>query len=203
LILTVSAADSFSANVVDRSPVDLVIGPEGRWLVTANQTSHTASLVRTSDGAVLGEVPVGRRPTVMALCPDGRRVLISGSESGTVTILEVEAERLVKLASIFVGFRPHGIAVAGDGRTAYVALAAADEVAVLDLESHAERGRIQVGRWPRYLALSPDGTRLAVGTSGDRGMSVVDTASRTLLYIERFVGLNIGHVQISSDGQFA
>ena len=33
--------------------------------------------------------------------------------------------------------------------------------------------RITVGRWPRYLALSPDGKRLAVGCNGDGGVAVV------------------------------
>lgn len=65
---------------------------------------------------------------------------------------------------------------------------------VIDLQNRSVIDRIEVGRWPRYLAVSPDGLRLAVGTSGDRGVSVVDTDKRKLLYIEKFVGLNIGHM---------
>ena len=38
----------FRAPMSDRSPVDLVLSPDGEWLITANQTSHTLSLVRTS-----------------------------------------------------------------------------------------------------------------------------------------------------------
>ncbi len=62
--------------------------------------------------------------------------------------------------------------------------------------------RIAVGRWPRYLALSPDGSRLAVGVSGDRGVAVVDTQTREQRYVERFSGLNIGQLQVSSDGRY-
>ena len=61
--------------------------------------------------------------------------------------------------------------------------------------------RIAVGRWPRHLALSPDGSRLAVGTSGDRGVTVVDTKERKELYREQFMGLNIGHLAASKDGK--
>jgi YVTN family beta-propeller protein len=189
---------------VDRSPVDLVLAPDDTWLVTVNQTSNTASLVRTSDGQVLDEVPVGQRPAAVALCPDGRRVLISGMNSGEVTMLEVAGERLRPIATIHVGFLPVGIAVTADGRTAYVALSAVEQVAVLDLEQQTVTAHIEVGRWPRYLALSPDGSRLAVGVSGDRGVAVVDTATRTLLYqVNKFKGLNVGHMQISSDGLYA
>ncbi len=188
---------------VDRSPVDLVIAPDDSWLVTVNQTSHTASLVRTSDGQVLDEVPVGERPAAAALCPDGQRVLVSGMYSGDVTLLEVAGERLHKVATIHVGFLPVGIAVSADGKSAYVAQSATEQVAVVDLQKQSVVAHIDVGRWPRYLALSPDGSRLAVGVSGDRGVAVVDTATKTLLYqVNKFKGLNVGHMQISSDNLY-
>jgi cytochrome c peroxidase len=63
--------------------------------------------------------------------------------------------------------------------------------------------RVAVGRWPHYLALSPDGTRLAVGVSGDGGVSVVDTAARKLLHQEEFSGLNLGQMHASADGPYA
>ena len=43
---------------------------------------------------------------------------------------------------------------------------------------------------------------LAVGTSGSKGVTVVDPATGEALYQERFVGLNLGHMQISADGQY-
>lgn len=184
----------------DRSPVDLVLAPDGSWLATANQTSDSVSLVRTSDGEILDEVTVGRRPTGIALCPDGRRLLVTASHAGLLTLLDVDGGRLTATAAIHVGYEPYGIAVAPDGSVAYVALAAASQVAVVDLNELRVTAHIDVGRWPRYLAVSPDGSRLAVGTSGDRGVSVVDTREQKLLYMEQFLGLNIGHIQISKDG---
>jgi YVTN family beta-propeller protein len=50
------------------------------------------------------------------------------------------------------------------------------------------------------VALSPDGSRLAVATSGDRGLTVVDTKEHKATYQEQFVGLNIGHLATSKDG---
>ena len=71
-VLCVAVASSASAednklSAVDRSPVDLVVADDGSWLATANQSSDSVSLVRVSDGRVLDEVKVGRRPESIAL----------------------------------------------------------------------------------------------------------------------------------------
>ena len=83
-----------------------------------------------------------------------------------------------------------------------MALSTASTIAVVDIEKLAVLDRITVGRWPRYVDLSPDGTRLAVGCSGDRGVSVVDTVARKQLYLEDFSGLNLGQMQVSADGTY-
>jgi DNA-binding beta-propeller fold protein YncE len=151
---------------------------------------------------VLDEVGVGRHPIGIAILPDGKTLLVSGHYSGDVTILEVADGKLKKAGQIEVGFQPHGIAVTPGGKTAYVACTANAQVAVVDLQSNKVNDRIDVGRWPRHVAISPDGSRLAVGTSGDRGVTIIDTQARKALYQEQFVGLNIGHMQVSRDGQY-
>jgi YVTN family beta-propeller protein len=193
----------WDAKTGHRSPVDVVLTPDGQWLLTANQTSDTVSLVRAGDGTVASEVACGKHPSAIALSPDGRRVLVSGTYSGELNVLAIEDGRLQAAGSVRLGFEPRGIAVSPDGRVAYVALTAANEVAVVDLESLKCVANIAVGRWPRYLAITPDGTRLAIGESGDGGISVVDTQARQKLYDSKFVGLNIGHVQTSADGRYA
>ena len=48
----VSADTATESARVDRSPVDLAIARHGKWLVTANETSNSVSLVNTRDGKV-------------------------------------------------------------------------------------------------------------------------------------------------------
>jgi DNA-binding beta-propeller fold protein YncE len=184
---------------IDRSPVHVVLAPDESWLATANQTSDSVSLVRVSDGKVLDEVSVGRRPTGLARTPDGRRLLVTSKYSGELSIIEIVDGGLKVVNRLSLGFEPHGVAVAPQGKTAYVSLTAVDKVAEVDLETLKVVAEIPVGRWPRYLAVSPDGKRLAVGTPGDRGLSVVDTAERKMLYQEEFHGINVGHMQVAKD----
>ena len=57
------------------APVDLVLTPDERYLLSANQTAHSVSLVRIADGTVLTEAPCGERPAALALTPDGKRLV--------------------------------------------------------------------------------------------------------------------------------
>ncbi len=186
----------------DRSPVDLVLTTDGKRLLIANQTAHTVALINAESGAVLAEVPCGKRPSGLALTPDEKQVLVTGTFSGDLTFLSLDGDQLRRSATLHLGAEPRGVAVAPDGRLAYVALTAAGAVAVVDVAKREVVERIDVGRWPRYLALSPDGSRLAVGVSGDGGVAVVDTAARKLLYLEDFLGLNLGQMHASADGKY-
>lgn len=187
----------------DRSPVDLLVTSNERCLLTANQSGNTVSLVRLDTGKVVTEVPCGERPSALALTPDGRTLLVSGTYGGDVWFYRLDGEKLSPLGAVQLRFEPRGIAVSPDGKLAYVALTSAGAVAVLDVEQRQELARIPVGHWPRYLALSPDGKRLAVGVAGVGGVAVVDTASRKLLFTEEFAGLNFGQMQASKDGRYA
>lgn len=197
---TTRAEAPASPVVEDRSPVDLVLTGDDRYLLTANQTSDTVSLVETATGKVVAEAACGKRPTALALTPDGKRMLVSAT-SGTLTLLTLDGAKLTPAGSIQVGFEPRGVAVAPDGKTAYVAQAVGGTVAVIDLDKKEVRERISVGKWPRHLALTPDGTRLAVGINGAGGVAVVDTAAAKLLYVEDFLGLNLGQMHVAADGK--
>ena len=92
---------------------------------------------------------------------------------------------------------PFGVAIAPDKSKAYLTASGSDEVAVLDLArlvaaahgpNHADLANdlsvsaryvlayIPVGRNPRGIALSPDGTTLYVANRLDDNVSIIDTA---------------------------
>lgn len=187
---------------LDRSPVDLAFTPDERFLVTANQSANTISLIDVADGTVVVELPCGERPAGIAVAPDGRRVVVTSNYGGKLIVFSRDGRTLSQLGAVSLDFEPRGIAISPDGQLAYVALTSGSAVAVIDLATVNEVARIDVGRWPRFLALSPDGTRLAVGVNGDKGVVVVDTVARKRLYLEDFSGLNLGQMQTSADGQY-
>jgi len=195
---------SLSGATVDRSPVDLDLSPDGSWIVTANATSDSVSLISTDDLRVVDEVVCGRRPADVAFSPDGRMVLVTSSWSGEVHLLRLEDARLQHEHAIDVGGEPWGLAITPDGGRAFVGLVATGQVAEIDLQNRSVVRRIDVGQWPRYLALSPDGTRLAVGCAGDGRIVIVDAVSGEALHSKVLAyGVNVGHITPSADGEYA
>ena len=118
----------------DRSPVDLILSPDGSWMATVNQTSSSVSLVDSPAGKVLAETACGKRPCGHRLSPGQFQLLVTGTYSGDLTFLAVgSAGSLKKTGRLQLGFEPRGVVVSGDGKLAYVALTTAHAVAVIDV----------------------------------------------------------------------
>ncbi len=119
-------------------------------------------------------------------------------------MLDVVSGRLKILGKIAVGFEPCGIAVAHRGTSAYIGLTAAGQVAEVDWKSFKVQRRLEAGHWPRYLTLSPDGKRLAVGCAGESKVVTLDTSTGKILHENVLTGgINFGHMQSSADGKLA
>ena len=194
------AASAASAEV-DRSPVDLVFSGDERWLVTANQTSGTVSLVAVAERQVIDELPVGDRPTSIVLVPGQKQVAVTCGDSSELVIVDFSDGELSVSRRVDVGGAPYGVAVSSDGLTAYVSLELDDVVAVVDLANGRVRERIAVGRWPRTMLLSNDGGRLVVAQNGGQTLAVIDTATQAVVFNEPVEGINFGQFVASSDGQ--
>lgn len=186
----------------DRSPVDLLLTGDERWLLTVNQTANSISVIDVEKGTINSETKCGQRPSALVLTPDEKKLLVTETYAGELSLYSFEKPQLKKIGVVHLGFEPRGLAISPDGKLAYVALTTAHAIAVVDIAGMKEVARIEAGRWPRYLALSPDGTRLAVGINGDGGVAVVDTVERKLLYQELFSGINLGQMHASKDGKY-
>lgn len=200
-LLTAAAALGMPDAQPHRSPVDLAwVGP-GR-LLTANQTAGSISLINIERRAVIDEVACGAHPTAVCAAVHGKQALAVASYAGDLVLLKVEPQRLIVEGRVHLGGEPYGLAWDEKGGFAYVALASEGAVAVVDLKTRKPVDRIAVGPWPRFLTLSPDGRRLAVGCNGDQQVWVIDTAKRAALFHASTGGINLGQMQISADGQY-
>jgi YVTN family beta-propeller protein len=132
LLLGLAPAGASPEAEGDRSPADVALSPDGRWAVTANRTSDSASLVDLEGGKVVAEVAVGRRPFAVAVSPDGRRAAVTNWLSDDVAILKLEPPALVVEGTVPVGDEPRGVAWTPDGSRVVVVISGEDALASVD-----------------------------------------------------------------------
>ena len=203
--LTAQPQTSSKAKVtdLDRSPYDLAVAPDERFLVTANQISNTLSLIRTSDYHLVDEVPCENQPTDIEFI-DNTRILFTTKATGQIHQFEIDEDKLIVRNQVKVGGEPHGLAINREAGLAYIGLVATGEIAEVDLNRNRLTRKIPVGRWPKYLTLNPEGDRIAVGLGGESKIAIVDVESGETLYTEPLAnGTNLGQMRTSQDGQYA
>ena len=105
---------------LDRSPVDLALSPDGRWLVTANQIANTVSLIDTRSSQLVGETGCGEYPIDLAFTPDGQQLVVTSQWAGKLQVFEIRDDALVLTGEVQIGFDPAGLAITSDGKRVYV-----------------------------------------------------------------------------------
>jgi DNA-binding beta-propeller fold protein YncE len=162
------------------------------------------------DLRAVAEVRVDPNPGEIALSEDGRRLVVSHYdlkglltpdlplESRRSTLTLVDPAAMLPFGTpepvkLLVCVAPHGLALSRpDATTAFVACYGEDAVAKVDLgDTHVPVERVPVGPHPgsgagtpNYgpygLALSPDDSRLAIGTSEAKDVRFLDVKSNTM-----------------------
>src|SRR2546429_402172 len=81
-------------------------GAELRVFVT-NEKSDDVTVIDAATRAVVGTIPVGKRPRGVAVSPDGRRVYVTNSNSDSLSV--IDAKTLEVLSTVPAGLRPEGV----------------------------------------------------------------------------------------------
>jgi autotransporter-associated beta strand protein/YVTN family beta-propeller protein len=168
--------------------------------------SDVSVINTTSNNTVIGSpIPVGDFPTGVAITPDGRFAYITNENPvGTVSVINA-ADKTVFPGSIPVGPFPIGVAVTPNAQFAYVANAN-DTVSVIDVATNAAATvtvPVGTGTVPFGVAVTPDGRFAYVTDSGTNTVSVIATATNTVVGSQIPVGNFPEGVAITPDGKFA
>jgi YVTN family beta-propeller protein len=158
-------------------PYAIAESPNGKSLAISSdgQSTQSIMIVDAATGAIQQTVPY-RSPEALfiglAYAPDGSKLYASGGGSNKIRVFDVAA----------------------DGRVT--------EGAPIALPVGVTRPFGDKGPFPAGLAISQDGSRLYVANNIDNTMSIVDTATRTILSSTP-VGSNPYTVALSKDGTTA
>ena len=131
----ISVVDLATREVVDRIPIvpgsppapagaavhepyQGEIAPDGLLYVTC-RTSAQVRVVDLAQRRVIDSIPVGNRPLIGALSPDGTSFWVPNQGSNTVSIIAIASRSVVATIS-GLNDQPHAVAFSPDGTTAFV-----------------------------------------------------------------------------------
>lgn len=179
--------------LVGDTPGSIVFTSDGKYALvnTCGYNDHTLSVIDWQTGKVVDSQKVPR--SSFGLATVGDKVYSSGGasegkgENPDIQTWTLKNGRLTAFGRIIldaVAAKDHFVTSLVLGKSGlYVANAQTDEILLLD-DQAAVKTRTKVGYRPRMMALSPDGTTLAVSEWGDHGVVLLD--SQTLATKERF-----------------
>ena len=168
-------------------PLRLVVSPDGKLLLAAcgGYNNTGLAVLSLADKRVTKFFPLPEVFNGLAFSKDGRRVFVSGGDSGVLHVFDYQGGQLSPGKPVRAGAEPAasflaGIAVHPQTGKLYVCNEGNHEVWTVDPESLAPRG----GRSPWGCTRTPalfgaDQRHLYVSNWGSRSVSVIDTQPAT------------------------
>jgi YVTN family beta-propeller protein len=168
LIVTLALGMLPSAEAATRfagptSSQPLSLTADGAFLAVANPDNNTVSLfdLRADRNRKIAEIPVQTEPNGVAFLPDGKKLFVANTVSGTVSVIPLNIPNGVigkPTKHIVVGTEPYGLVMTPNGTKLYVSNTRSNNVSVIDTLSATVTKTIQnVGFEPRGLAITNDG----------------------------------------------
>lgn len=166
----------------------LAVSPDGTRVALAHTASDSVGLHDADTGALLWHVSSGDRPGPLAFTRDGSLVVATNLDSSHLSVIDVATgiESEVPISQ-----RAHQVALAPDGSFAYAVTATSDGVWRVDLATRTVAGpQLPTGdtgaigflhQQTSGMTLSHDGATLAVCGSFSNTLTLIDTASWSVL----------------------
>jgi len=173
----------------------LVLNNSEDRIYVAQHTSDKVAIVENGETLkVRNSVKVGIHtdelpyayPFWMALSKDERLLYVSNWGDGTVSVVDLNNEQLVK--NIKVGKNPEGVVLSQDGRYLYVANSDTDDISVIDTIKNEVVSTIKLnndgipyGTSPTTMDISKDGRYIFVAEALLNSVSVIDTVENKVM----------------------
>lgn len=139
----------------------------------ADELPHVVAVIDTATLQQLATIPVGRRPFAAECSPDGRHVVVPSHDDGRLDVIDPTTMAVVR--EVPVPPNPHWVAHSGD--MVWAANHESNVVTAWNTDTYAEAALVRVGTSPHSIAISPDGTRLAVVCFDSDDLWLIDTGT--------------------------
>jgi YVTN family beta-propeller protein len=171
---------------VGKGPAILLATPDNKKIYSANWSDNTLSAVDVATSAVKS-IALDGRPWAIAMSPVGAK-LYAGVGSNKLAVIDTTSDAIATTFDTSPNF-PESVIVSHDGSQVYVdpgsmsalSLGSGTLESLSASDGSVVHAPITVGATPAWASISPDGTRVYTLNFLDGTISVVDTASWSVL----------------------
>ena len=164
-----------------------VFGPKNGLLYVSTELDHSITIIDPATLKIVGSVPTGQAESHMfAITRDGRRAYTANVGPGTVSVLDLEAKKVVTI--IPVSGQVQRISLSADDSMVFTSDVTKPQLAVIDAATNKIKTWIQMPGLGYGSATTSDGKWLLIALPLVRKLGVVDL---TTLKMARTIDLPV------------
>ena len=175
-----SAADGFTFRPVFHAEIPGQLAA-GLTALATSRALDAATIFDKSTGHVVGVVPLGRRPSGMALARERLRAYVAISGDDSIEVIDIVERTIIDRLRLDGGDAPVELALTPDGSTLLCVNAGSDSLSFIDADTLFEIDRIAVGNGPNSVLVDSSGQRAYVFNALGDSISVVDLPRRSVI----------------------
>jgi DNA-binding beta-propeller fold protein YncE len=153
---------------------------------------------------------VGKQPSGISISRDGKLALVANRADGTITMLEINGQKVKPTNTIKVCQPSESIAhiaISPDKKTAIASLFNTNNVIVMKIKSNSLEPfeTLETGKSPYCIDFTPDGKLALVANAFNSSVSVISLSNNKAEVTDKvYIGGNVPEgLDISSDGKYA
>lgn len=190
-----------------------VFGPQDGLLYVTTEVDKTVSIIDPHTLKIVGSIPTGVTGShFFAISHDGRRGYVSSFDSGMVSVLDLQARKLITLIPVSADrapgsperptWRAQRISISPDDSMVFTSDWTKPQLAVIDTATNKVKAWVPQPAFGYGSASTPDGHYLLVAAEGASKVSVIDLHT---LQVARNIDVPATpqEILIRPDGQYA
>ena len=192
----IDVVDTATMKVIDRMktpawPHNTYVSADGRHLYLGTMAGSRITIFDTTTHKQLAEIAPGDWVRPIALRRDESLAYVALSKLHGFAVVDLKQEktiRRVELPTLPPGTEippydtlTHGLALTPDERELYVTSMAGKAVYAFSVPELKQLAKIDVGRYPNWITINPDGRLVWVSNQLDDTVSAIDTRSKKVV----------------------